>query len=100
MLFCLFIALFLNKLDVYFPVEKNIGLLPVPFHPRSPLRTLKVTVSLRINGCKAKMKRLNAILSDEKIKKNNLIAIVIFVICYQSMTDKIFEHSSLLSPLL
>ena len=44
-----------------------MGLQSVHFHPHSPLYTVKVTnISLEINRCNAKIKRLNVILPNEK----------------------------------
>ena len=45
------------RLDVYFPEENNTGLLQGPFHPHSPLHTLKdIDIPLKINRCNAKTK--------------------------------------------
>ena len=74
---------------------------PGLFHPHYPLHTLKVTdISLKINCCNAKIKRLNMILSDEN--KKRITANCYSYICdFWSTNDRQDnEPSSLLSPLL
>ena len=48
-------ALCILELDVHFPEENNMGLLPIPFYHHFPLHTFKVTdIFVKLNRMQCK----------------------------------------------